>query len=94
MRVLFKKGKQKEFIDKVLRNVNCVSLRSLRERGIDISYQTLKSYYHETRTLPEELFKELCLMGKINSSELRIKILEEHWGQVKGGKKYNGPAQN
>jgi hypothetical protein len=88
MRVSFlKKGAQKKFLEMVLEKINCVSLRSLNERGIDISYSSLKNYYSERRLLPKELFDDLCYLAKIDSKNLEIGFLDENWGRVKGGKK-------
>ena len=87
MRVQFKQGKQKEFLKTVLEKMNCPSLRALRERGFNVSYNTLKSYFSENRTLPEELFRNLCYAAKLNPEEFQIELLKENWGQIKGGKK-------
>ena len=86
MRIKFKKGKQREFIKKVLDNGNFPSLRSLRERGIDINYSTMKNYFSESRLLPKELFDDLCVLGNINLRNLDIEFLEDNWGKVKGGR--------
>lgn len=86
-RIKFGKRKQKEFIKKVLENSQCPSLRALRQFGFDISYNTLKSYFNENRTLPEELFNQLCFFGRIDSKKLTFDLIDENWGQVKGGKK-------
>jgi hypothetical protein len=86
MRVKFRKGKQKEFILQVLGNIACPNLRSLRERGIIINYQTLKSYFNGNRTLTEELLDDLCYLGRIEKRSLKVRYLKDNWGQVKGGK--------
>lgn len=86
MRVKFQKTKQREFIKKVLEVTDCPSLRSLIQRGINVPYPTLKSYFQERRFLPQELFNDLCLISKINPEEFTTKILNENWGQSKGGK--------
>ncbi len=85
MRIKFKKGYQKKFIDSVLLNSNCPSLRSLISRGFDIPYSTLKSYYNENRTLPEEFFKQMCILAGFKEEDFSFKVLREGWGQVLGG---------
>jgi hypothetical protein len=84
--VKFGKGKQKEFLKKVLENSNCPSLRSLLQYGFDVKYSALKNYYSEIRLLPEELFNNLCYFAKIPPEGLSIIYLDENWGQVKGSK--------
>ncbi len=86
MRIKFGKGEQRKFLKKVLGEINCVSLRSLKERGIDVPYSTMKNYFVEVRLLPEELFKDLCSLARIDSSEINFELVDENWGQVKGGK--------
>lgn len=86
MRIKFQKGKQREFLKKVLENINCPSLRELINRGFDISYSTLKNYFNESRSLPEDLFFDLCNISHINKNILNFKVLNENWGQSKGGK--------
>lgn len=55
--------------------------------GLKINYQTLKSYYNENRTLPEDFFSDLCILAKVDSKSIKVMYLKEHWGQIKGGKK-------
>ncbi len=86
MRVKFKKGSQREFLDLVISNTHCPSLRSLISRGFDIPYSTLKSYYLEERTLPEELFNNFCIFANISKEKLSFEILGDNWGRVLGGK--------
>lgn len=86
MRIKFSKGKQREFIKKVIAKINCPSLRELINRGIDVNYSTLKNYYSEERCLSEELFYELIEISALNKNELDFEIINENWGQVKGGK--------
>lgn len=97
VRIKFPKGKQRTFIKNVLEKTNCPSLRSLILRGFDIPYSTLKCYYTEKRFIPEDLFERLCILARIDKEKLSFELLNENWGQVKGGKKKksnNGPAQN
>ncbi len=87
MRIKFRKGGQRKFLDLVLEKLMSPSLRALGQYGISVKYQTLKSYYAENRTLPEELFEELCRLAGIDKNKLKIKLLEENWGKIKGGKR-------
>lgn len=87
MRIKFPIGKQREFIEKVLIQLGCPSLRRLREHGFTSSYSCLKNYYNEYRTLPQELFNDFCVVLKINPKSLNVNFLEDNWGKVKGGKK-------
>jgi len=87
MRIKFKKEKQKEFLQRVLSNLGCPSLRSLKQHGIEINYQTLKSYYSENRTIPESLFEDLCKLSKLKKEDFSFELLKENYGQVIGGKK-------
>lgn len=64
----------------------CPSLRSLRQRGVKYSYSCLKNYYNESRTMPKELFDDLCTLTAINKKKIKFKELDENWGKVKGGK--------
>ncbi len=86
MRVKFRKGFQRKFFDKVIENTNSPSLSKLIQFGLKINYQTLKSYYNENRTLPEDLFNDLCVLGKIDGKTLKVRVISEHWGQKLGGK--------
>ncbi len=86
MRVKFSKGKQREFLKKVLEKTNCPSLRELINRGIDVNYSTLKNYYGEERLISEELFKELIVFSGLNEEDFEFELINENWGQVKGGK--------
>lgn len=86
MRVKFSKGKQREFLKKVLEKTNCPSLRELINRGIDVNYSTLKNYYGEERLISEELFKELIVFSGLNEEDFEFELISENWGRVKGGK--------
>lgn len=86
MRIKFKKGEQRKFIQKVLVISGCPSLSELRRRGFDINYSTLKNYFNEDRTLPENLFNELVEFGKLSKEDFVFEVLEENWGKIKGGK--------
>jgi len=87
-RVLFiKKNGQRTFFTEVLLRTGCVSLRALRERGIKIPYSTLKNYYIVERLMPLELFEELRGLGGLPSNQFETRLIKDHWGQEKGGKK-------
>ena len=85
-RILFKKGKQKEFLDLVIFKLNSSSIRSLLQFGLNVKYSTLKDYYNERLLLPRNLFEDLCHIAKINKRELKFDYINGNWGQVKGGK--------
>jgi len=85
-RIKFEKGKQREFFKKVLEKINCPSLRELINRGISVNYSTLKNYFNEDRIISEELFNELIELGGLNKKDFNFEIINENWGQIKGGK--------
>ena len=85
-RIKFTKGKQREFLDKCIKNLNCISLKGLLQFGLNTNYTNLKNYYIERRLLPKLLFGDLLYLSKINSVSLKIKYIDGNWGQVKGGK--------
>jgi len=87
MRIKFLKGEQRKFIKKVLDSLYSPSLRAIRQYGVNVNYQSLKSYYSENRTLPESLFLDLCKLARINPENVKIKRVEENWGQKLGGSK-------
>lgn len=87
MRVRFEKGKQREFILLVLDRIGCPSLRALKGFGFDINYSSLKNYFNESRSLPLELFNDLCYISKVDKSNLGFEVVKDSWGQVLGGRK-------
>jgi len=87
MRIKFEKGKQRKFVDRIILETGCPSLKELINRGIDVNYQTLKNYYSERRLLPLELFEELCRISGIDKRELGFEMVEDNFGQIRGGKK-------
>ena len=86
MRIKFSKGKQREFFKMVLDVSNCPSLRELIRRGFDVSYDCLKNYYSERRTLDLELFEKFCSFAKIDKNVLNFELVEDNFGQVQGGR--------
>jgi hypothetical protein len=87
MRIQFKKRKQREFLQTILQNTGITSIRGLQQLGINTPYSTIKNYYTEKRTLPKQLFKDLCEIGNINKKTIEHKELPNNWGKTKGGKK-------
>lgn len=86
MRIKFKKNEEREFLKKVLENLNCPSLKELSNR-VGINYSSLKNYFNEERTLPENLFNDLCYISQIDKKTLDVEFLDENYGRVIGGKK-------
>ena len=86
-RVKFDKGKQREFLNLVVKNLRCVSLRGILQFGFEIPYSSLKNYYSERRLLPRDFFDDLCHIAKIDVDKLGVEYLGGNWGQVRGGKK-------
>jgi hypothetical protein len=86
-RIRFEKMKQREFLDLVIEKLNSPSLRGILQFGFVVPYSTLKNYYNELRLLPEDFFRDICEVAKINDSELEFDIIDENWGKIKGGKK-------
>jgi len=85
-RIKFRPGEQKKFLKRVIKELNTPSLRGLLQFGITTKYSTLKNYYNESRTLPQNLFNELCILANISQDNIQKITLKEHWGKVKGGK--------
>ncbi len=86
MRIKFRRGGQRAFLNLVVKKLNSPSLRGILQFGFGVPYSTLKNYYNESRVLPEGLFDDLCIVSKIDKSTLKFKIIDENWGKVKGGK--------
>ncbi len=86
MRIKFRKGQQRKFLQKVLEKVDSPSLRELSRR-IDVNYSSLKNYYVEARFLSESLFNDLCYLAKFDLNLIKFEKLGMNWGQIKGGKK-------
>jgi len=87
MRIKFKKGFQKKFLQEVLLKINCPSLRELRKRGFEVSYSSLKNYFTERRNLSLELFEQLLEVSGLNKKDFDYEVLDDNFGQIKGGKK-------
>jgi len=87
MRVKFRKGEQRKFLKEVIVKANLPSIREIINHLVDVKYSSLRNYYIERRLLPLELFEELCHLSDMSKDNFNVKIIDEHWGQVKGGKK-------
>jgi len=86
MRIKFKRGGQRVFLDLVVERLSSPSVRGILQFGFDVSYSTLKNYYNESRLLPESLFDDLCEVANISKDDLSFELVGENWGKVKGGK--------
>lgn len=86
MIIKFKRNKQREFLREVLEKINSPSLKELANR-LNINYSTLKNYFSERRNLPKNLFEDLIEISGIKKESLNFEIMEDNFGQIKGGKK-------
>ena len=97
MRVNFEKGKQREFLEKVMVNTGSPSLKELQNRLVEVSYSSLKNYFCERRNLSEEVFLDLCRISSLDKVNFKFEVMKDSWGQSKGGKvskRKNGPTKN
>ena len=85
-RIKFEKGKQREFILKVLQSLGCPSLHELINRGVDSNYSSLKNYFCERRLMPENLFEELLQISGLQRGDFSFESVDDNWGQREGGK--------
>jgi len=85
-RVRFSRGKQREFLNVVIKRLNAPSLRGILQFGFEVPYSTLKNYYSELRLLPEDFFDNLCTLARIDRAGLSFEYILGNWGQVKGGR--------
>ena len=85
-KILFTKGKQKQYLNLIIQKLNSPSLRGLLQFGIPSNYSALKNYHSERRLIPRDLFEDLNHLAKIKNNYFQIKILNENWGKIKGGK--------
>ncbi len=83
VRIRFAKGGQRKFFEEVIRKMNSPSLRNLKQYGIETTYSSLKKYSIEIRTIPENLFNDLCELSGIDKKGLKFEIIENNWGQKK-----------
>jgi hypothetical protein len=87
MRIKFNKGKQREFLKKVMENTNCPTIKELENRLAGITYSSLKNYFSERRCLSEDLLLDFCKLANLDKNNFSYEKLDENWGQLKGGKK-------
>ena len=87
MRVKFKLGEQRKFLDLIIIRLNCISIRGILQFGFNISYNDLKNYYSERRLIPKSFFDDLCHIAKLNPKDFNVEYLKDNWGQIRGGKK-------
>lgn len=73
------------FLERCKNNLNCPSINSLLQFGINCSISSLKNYYSQRRLLPKDLFMDLCYLAKIDFRSLNVEYKPENWGKVKGG---------
>tara|TARA_Y100000310_G_C20278693_1_gene621546 strand:+ start:140 stop:349 length:210 start_codon:yes stop_codon:yes gene_type:complete len=64
----------------------CASVRGILQFGVDVKYVTLKSYYRESRLMPEGLFNDLCELARIDKGDLDFEVVDDNWGRVLGGR--------
>jgi len=87
MRIRFlEEGRQRVFLDLVIRKLNAPSLRGLLQFGFDVRYSTLKNYYVGARLMPKGLVLDFCDVAGIKMDELGLEEVEDNWGKVRGGK--------
>jgi hypothetical protein len=84
-RIIFENGRQREFLDLVLKNLGS-SLRNLLAYDPSLSYPLLKKYYEEKCSIPKPLFIELCRLSGVKINSLEYSESSGNWGQVIGGK--------
>ena len=85
-RIKFKDGEQRKFLDLIIEKLNAPSLQGILQFGFNIPYSTLKNYYNGSRSLPENLFRDLCDVANVDERELRFDFVEGNLGQIRGGK--------
>ncbi len=87
VRIKFKKGNLREFLNLVKSKLDSPSIRSLLQFGFSTNYSSLKNYYSERRLLPKSLFDEMLHLAKLNREDFEFEVLGDGWGQKKGGEK-------
>jgi len=89
MRIRFKKGMQKKFLEEVCKEMN-MTLRKFShvyKNDLDVSYSAMKRYRNETRLLSLGTAQFLTKKSGIYWKRFGIeKIISDNWGAVKGGK--------
>lgn len=84
-RVVFKKNKQKKFVDKTCKRLN-LNLKQISEK-LQVSYSAMKKYRREQLLIPYHIIKKLCTLSRTDIDKINfIELKESNWGQRKGGK--------
>lgn len=89
MRVVFKKGKQKELI-KNFKKENNLTWQKLCN-NLNIREGKLRAYFYETSLIPESIYKRLDNKKKYN--KFIIEKRKDNWGRVKGGRLSKGKTK-
>lgn len=83
MRIILRKGKQKELIFLAKNNLSWNELGKLIHCNPNYLCNDLKE---EKASLPEKLYNKLCKASKVNFEEHVIERKEDHWGQSIGAR--------
>ncbi|PIU76020.1 hypothetical protein COS75_01195 [Candidatus Pacearchaeota archaeon CG06_land_8_20_14_3_00_35_12] len=83
MRIVLKKGKQKELIESAKEGMSWDKLANEINHN---SIYLLHELRNEKRYLSEEVYSKLCRIAKVNFDNFIIKKLDDNWGRSKGGK--------
>lgn len=89
MRVLFKKGKQKQLIEN-FKKENALTWKELCN-NLDAKEGKLRTYIYETCLIPDLIYKKLDKDNKYN--KFIIEKRKENWGRIKGGNLSNGKTK-
>jgi len=81
MRLLFKKGKQKEMLKREKEELNLTWFKFAEH--LNMKYGKLITFFNEERLIDEQTFNKLIL--KKDYKKFIIKRLNDYWGQSKGG---------
>lgn len=87
MRIVLKKGKQKELIELAKKDLTWDELAKNVNHARAYLMNELR---HEQRFLSEETYKRLCFLVKLNFDNFIIDKLDDNWGRAKGGKNSEG----
>ena len=98
MRLILKKGKQKELIHLSKKDLSWKEL----SKKLNCSQGYLRNELNqEKRTLDKKLYEKLCRLAKTNFDKFILESLEDNWGKSKGGinspkniKKFLPPKEN
>lgn len=91
MRLVIKKGKQKELIEIAKNGLTWEEL----SKFVGVSASFLRNdLKNESRLLSRELYQKLSQFSKVNFNEFILQELEDNWGRSKGGKNSKGNTKN